>query len=594
MGSSSNGVSTIAPLAQGVHNITCSATDNNGATAFSNTLIVTVNAPFIPTVAPAGNISFCNGDSLLITAQNGTAYLWSTGNTTQSIYANDSTTISVTVTNSLGCNGTSNNISPTILQGPVASITANGSLTICATDSVQLNASIASSWLWSNGSTTQNIYANAQGNYTVTVTGANGCKTISSPVVINYFAGSQASVSPAGPITIIQPNTITLNASSGSTYQWSDGETSQAIVVSASGNYFVTVTNVNGCVSQSNTVQVNLISSQQLINALGATSFCDGYSVVLNSYFSQGNQWFFNGQALSGETNQQLTATDSGYYYVGNFQNGNWLYSDSLLVQVYASPQPPIVSDTTICSGSSVLLNAQTIDGANIEWYNLDTSGTLLGTGNVLTTQTVFQQTVFYAQANFTNGCKSVDRSVLTVYVNPSPLASFDYTLQSQNGNFMVSFNNTSQFGDTYAWSFGDTVSSNNFSSQINSTHTYNAIGNYNVILIASNASGCVDTAAQIISVSNSNDLFIPTTFTPNSDGHNDVFRVRGNKFQLNEMDIYDQWGTLIYQTDASKPTWDGMSKGELVQNGTYVYRIHLILENSEEKVLTGGVTVIK
>ena len=178
--------------------------------------------------------------------------------------------------------------------------------------------------------------------------------------------------------------------------------------------------------------------------------------------------------------------------------------------------------------------------------------------------------------------------------MNPSPLASFDYTLQSQNGSFIVSFNNTSLFGDTYSWSFGDTVSSNNFSSQINSTHTYNAIGNYNVILIANNASGCADTAAQIISVSNSNDLFIPTTFTPNSDGHNDVFRVRGNNFQLNEMDIYDQWGTLIYQTDASKPIWDGMSKGELVQNGTYVYRIHLTIKNSEEKTFSGAITVIK
>ena len=141
---------------------------------------------------------------------------------------------------------------------------------------------------------------------------------------------------------------------------------------------------------------------------------------------------------------------------------------------------------------------------------------------------------------------------------------------------------------------FGDTTSGSNTSTQTNSIHTYNGGGNYEVILIATNSSGCMDTATQIISVSKSNDLFVPTTFTPNSDGHNDVFRVRGRDFQMNEMDIFDQWGTLIYQTNASKPIWDGMSKGELVQNGTYVYRIKITLKNNEEMILNGAITVIK
>lgn len=593
-GSSTNGVVTIAPLSQGVHNITCIATDNSGATAFSNTLTITVSPQFTPTVSPSGNISFCNGDSVMLTAQNGTAYLWSGGNTTQSIYVNSGSAISVTVTNTNGCKGTSNTITPTVMQGPAANITAGGSLTICANDSVQLNASNGSSWLWSNGATSQNIYSNAQGNYTVTITGANGCKTVSSPVTINYFAGSQASVTPAGPVTIIQGNTISLNASTGSTYQWSNGLTTQAIVVNASGNYLVTVTNSNGCVSQSNVVQVNLISAQQMINALGTTSFCDGYSVMLNSYFSQGNQWYFNGQVLNGETNQHLTATDSGYYSIAVFQNGSWLYSDSILVQVFTSPQMPVVSDTSICSGNSVLLKGQTLDGANMQWFDQDTSGNLLGSGNAFITPSLNQQTIYYVQATSSNGCTSIDRSALTVYVNQSPLAAFNYSLQSQSGSFTVSFNNTTQFGDTYNWIFGDSSSATNTSSQINPSHIFNTSGSYNVILIATNVSGCLDTISQKIIVNNNKDLFIPTTFTPNNDGMNDVFRVRGNNFQVNELNIYDQWGTLIYQTDTSKPTWDGTSNGEHVQNGTYVYRIYLTIKNNEEQVLTGAITVIK
>ena len=178
--------------------------------------------------------------------------------------------------------------------------------------------------------------------------------------------------------------------------------------------------------------------------------------------------------------------------------------------------------------------------------------------------------------------------------MNPSPLANFDYTVQEQNGSFSVSFNNTTQFGDTYLWVFGDSLTNSDSSTQISPSYTFAVAGNYNVVLIATNTSGCVDTVLQKISINKNKDLFIPTTFTPNNDGHNDVFRVRGNNFQLNKMDIYDQWGALIYQTDDSKPAWDGMVNGTMVQNGTYMYRIHITLKNNEEQVLTGGITVIK
>ena len=72
------------------------------------------------------------------------------------------------------------------------------------------------------------------------------------------------------------------------------------------------------------------------------------------------------------------------------------------------------------------------------------------------------------------------------------------------------------------------------------------------------------------------------------------MFRVRGNNIQVNELTIYDQWGTVLYQTDESKPTWDGTVNGVLVQNGTYGYRIHLTIRDSEEQTMTGAITVIK
>lgn len=64
----------------------------------------------------------------------------------------------------------------------------------------------------------------------------------------------------------------------------------------------------NGCTSTSAIVQVTIISSSTILTTQGVTSFCDGGSVVfLSSIFSSGNQWFYEGMPLPGETAQQRT-----------------------------------------------------------------------------------------------------------------------------------------------------------------------------------------------------------------------------------------------------------------------------------------------
>jgi gliding motility-associated-like protein len=125
--------------------------------------------------------------------------------------------------------------------------------------------------------------------------------------------------------------------------------------------------------------------------------------------------------------------------------------------------------------------------------------------------------------------------------------------------------------------------------------HIYASSGNYFITLYAENSlTGCVDTISRVINVIGNNNLFIPTTFTPNGDGKNDLFRVRGDHFTLEEMLIYDQWGKLLYRTDNSRPNWDGRVGGDVVQNGTYVYRIQIVNDNNISSVLTGSITVIK
>lgn len=593
VGSSNSGIITLPPFSAGQHSFTCYASDAGGAIANSQQLTITVSPQFIPTIVSSGSTTFCNGDSIMLTAQQGLAYLWNTGNTTQNIYINTGGPYSVTVTDQSGCTGISTVINATASAGPISVITPAGATQVCAGDSVLLNSGSGALWLWSNGATTQSIITTIPGNYIVTITDVAGCKTASTPLTITNFVGSQATISPTGIFTIVQGDSIVLSSSAASSYAWSNNATTKNIVVYNSGIYTVSITTINGCHAVSNPVQVIVITKQQLISATGAVIFCQGGSVTLQSFFSQGNQWYFNGLPLIGETNQQLTATDSGYYQVSAFQNNHWVFSDSLLVTVNSSPQDAVVNDTAVCSGTAPLIEAKSDAGTTVTWYNQDVGGTLLGTGNSFQCVPLLQNSTLYAEVTSANGCKAIDRAALNVTVNPSPIADFQFTVSQQAGNYVVLFQNLTSSADAYSWVFNDTTIQSN-SVQDQPTHDYQAPGTYNVTLVASNSYGCIDSTNKKISVGITGDWFIPTTFTPNNDGHNDLFRVRGKNIVTKDIIIYDQWGSKIYEADESNPLWNGTVNGETVQNGTYIYKIKLSKLNAEDEVVTGTITVIK
>ena len=587
----SSGIVNLPPLSTGTHSITAYATDVNGAVATSQPLSITVTSPFIPTVSPSGNITFCSGDSILLTAQSGTAYLWTDGSTTQNIYINSAGSYIVTVTNAAGCKGYSPMVTAVVSLQQPAVITPSGSTTICASDSTLLTASAGLSWLWSNGATTQSIFAVA-GSHTVSVTNAGGCSAISAPVIISNYPGSQAVITPAGPVTIIQGDSITFSANTASAWLWSNNATTQSIVVSNSGIYTVSILSANGCQSLTS-VQVNLVTSQQLLSATGPTTFCQGNNVILQSFFAQGNQWYFNGIPMPGETNQQLTAIDSGYYLVAAFQNSNWYFSDSLLVTVNSSPQVATVSDTSVCTGTSPMLMAQADPGTTITWYDLDIGGTLLNTGNIFPSNALYFYTTYYVEVTAPNGCTAIDRSPINISVNPLPEADFQYSVTSQSGSYSVSFQNSSLGANTFTWYFNDSTGQDT-TTLVHPTYIYNSTGNYDVLMVATNGYGCVDSVLKRIIVGGGGDLFIPTTFTPNNDGINDLFRVRGKNIITRDMKIYDQWGKMIFETGESRPYWDGFIFGEVVQNGTYIYKVLLSKLNAEDELVSGTITVIK
>jgi len=467
----STGATTQAISATAAGSYSVTVTNASGCSATSAPAVVTVNANPTAAITAGGPTTFCASGSVTLTASSGTSYLWSTGATTQAIAANTTGNYSVTVTNANGCSATSSPTTVTVNANPTATITAGGPTTFCTGGNVTLTASSGSSYLWSTGATTSSITVSAGGNYSVTVTNANGCSATSSPTMVTVNANPTATITAGGPTTFCAGGNVTLTASSGASYLWSTGATTQSIAVSASGNYTVNVTNANGCSATSSptTVTVNA-NPTATITAGGPTTFCTGGSVTLTA--SSGASYLWS----TGATTQAITASSSGSYSVTvTGANGCSATSSPTAVTVNAKPTATITpgGPTTFCTGGSVTLTSSA--GTSYLWSTDATTQAISATSAGSYTVTVTNA----------SGCSATSAAtVVTVNTNPSAtITAGGPTTFCPGGSVTL----TASSGSSYLWSTGATTQA------INATTS----GNYTVTV--TNASGCQGTSAATV-----------------------------------------------------------------------------------------------
>lgn len=188
-------------------------TDGNGCTAASAPVSVTVNPLPNPSISANGPLSFCSGDSVLLSVSGGDTYLWSNSAATNSITVTQSGSYSVNATNSFGCTATSAPVNVSVYNYPSAGISASGPTTFCQGATVTLNGTGGSSYLWNNSLTGSSIVVNQSGSYFVIV--SNGpCADTSLPV--NITVNSLPAVSLNLVVDTVCYNTFPIGLSGGS------------------------------------------------------------------------------------------------------------------------------------------------------------------------------------------------------------------------------------------------------------------------------------------------------------------------------------------------------------------------------------------
>ncbi len=126
--------------------------------------------------------------------------------------------------------------------------------------------------------------------------------------------------------------------------------------------------------------------------------------------------------------------------------------------------------------------------------------------------------------------------------------------------------------------------------------HTYVETGKYNWFLIVTNNFGCKDTTNGTIVITETNQVYIPNSFTPNNDGRNDEFKPVIAYYKTATLQLFDRWGNSIFITNDIEKGWNGNFKNSEVhcQIDTYIYKLNVTFMDDFAKEYKGIVTLVK
>ena len=571
--------------------------------SFRTLVVAVVNNP----TADAGtNAQICSGGSVTLNASGGVSYQWSPSNGLSNTNISNpvasptiTTTYYVTSTNLFGCTA----VDSVLISLGSAAANAGNDTSICPGGNVQLQASggVTYSWSPTTSLSNANIFnpvasPSITTSYIVTVSDGSVCSNVDTVIVtvlpsVNANAGTDDTICPG--------NSIQLNASGGTVYNWSPAtDLDDANIYNPLSTpfgtitYTVSVSDANGC-SATDDVTINVTQSVSAGFSFNSVCLSDSLMFADTSSSTNGNVNSWNWTFGDGSPNSTLQNPNHLYTAVGTYDvmlvvTNSAGCTDSLMQTITVSDSPLatfLMSDTAGCA--PLIINFSDITSvSHTSIWNFDDS--ISGTYNSSTIQNpthIFTQPgIYYVMLTVASTSGSCADSIIhTINVYPKPEAQFTPSPNPVAVNSVVTMMNITTDASLWNWDFGNGQTS----IFENPTTTYNSSGSYHILLTAANSYGCSDTTSVVIQVEEEINLYFPNVFTPNSDRLNDVFVITNiEKLPSNHIYIYNRWGNLIYDTENYKNNWSG---GDF-EDGVYYF----ILFYPENKEIHGAITILR
>jgi gliding motility-associated-like protein len=421
-------------------------------------------------------------------------------------------------------------------------------------------------------------------DYILTV--SNYCYTKSDSVLIIVWPSPQFGLNPLD--SICAGDSIQLNATGATNYAWTPGATLSDSTISnpfaaplIATKYIVSGTNQYGCFNKDSTF---ILVYQPSLIQVGTVRpwYCLGDTIPLQVTGSNFYQWSPPGTLnYPDSSNPVAFPLDTTTYYVVATNIHGCQTSDSVLVNV----QLPITFNAPdlyqVCKGTPVQLEAN--GGLYYSWWPDSTLKNPLTNDPFATPDS----TTLY-KVKISNDCFADTVSVeVVIYQLPYVDAGPDTTI----------------WRDTYAQLHGTTFVTNYFwepSTWLQ--YAFNLNTNASppqttwYYLFATDSLGCRNVDSVLITVIAHVVLDIPTGFSPNGDGMNDVFHIV--KYldirTLNEFAVFDRWGEKVFSTDNIEVGWDGTYRGKPAPVGVYVWTVVATTNEGDEIMRKGNVSLIR
>lgn len=313
-------------------------------------------------------------------------------------------------------------------------------------------------------------------------------------------------------------------------------------------------------------------------------------------------RWSFGDTTTSTLQNPKHIFQSSGLFDVTFWAASNQSCADSITKQITV-PQTPEVDfqslDTIVCSPAEVTLqNLSTLSAGTMtyEWFANDVFFGISETPVAKLENNGLEPKTFSIELKATSAENCVGSLVKDDFITVLPSPQADFTLRKDTiepFDGIVPIENTSVNGVKWLWDFDNGF----ISSEFQPIYSYEKSGTYLIELKAENIWQCTDSTFKKLVVDPFITMYIPSGFSPNGDGLNDVWEIKGfNENRELAIRVYNRWGDLLFFTDDLSKPWDGVDKqsGKLVQGGVYVYKIRFYAGDDEVKELNGEITVIR
>jgi len=441
---------------------------------------------------------------------------------------------------------------------------------------------------------------NKTGTYTVKfkVSSPFGCiKEVSEQIVVH----KKAKGSIAGPIELCEGQSANFAGSASQSpveWAWTFNNGNTATVQNPIAQTFITpntydvrlIVKYDGCYDT--TIKQLTVHPNPVVSLSAAKNLlCRGETIQLTA--SGGGSYLWNPSAALNSTTVATPLANpisNTTYSVEVTNSFGCKKSDSLKLTVVQPFSLSMTTDTFVCKGSSVQLKAQ--GAAAYQWINNTSGLNNTQVNNPVTSPTAdISYTVVGTDAY--NCFKDTATINVTVQPLPTVVAEPDVQMLAAETHQLIATGSTDIV--KWVWSPKDYLSCTNCPSPVTTPRTP-----IDYVVTVKNQYGCVASDTVKIKLQCSEDfIFIPNAITPNNDGKNDVFYIKGKGIGIiKSLIIFDRWGEKIFERtnfniDDKSAAWNGKYKGMPVPGGSYVYLAEMQCDNGQPIIKKGTVTVI-